>query len=31
MKTNPENILDLYIGSLKELGLDPLVHDLRFV
>jgi glycyl-tRNA synthetase alpha chain len=31
MKPNPENILDLYIGSLKELGLDPLVHDLRFV
>ncbi|CAM5569230.1 hypothetical protein RLIN73S_05624 [Rhodanobacter lindaniclasticus] len=31
MKPNPENILDLYIGSLKEFGLDPLVHDLRFV
>ncbi|TAL84959.1 MAG: glycine--tRNA ligase subunit alpha [Rhodanobacter sp.] len=31
LKPNPENILDLYIGSLKELGLDPLVHDLRFV
>ncbi|MCW8806538.1 MAG: glycine--tRNA ligase subunit alpha [Rhodanobacter sp.] len=31
MKPNPENILDLYIDSLKELGLDPLVHDLRFV
>ncbi|MEP6899453.1 MAG: glycine--tRNA ligase subunit alpha [Rhodanobacter sp.] len=31
MKPNPENMLDLYIGSLKELGLDPLVHDLRFV
>ena len=31
MKPNPENILELYIGSLKELGLDPLVHDLRFV
>ncbi|GLQ88938.1 glycine--tRNA ligase subunit alpha [Dyella flagellata] len=31
MKPNPENILDLYIGSLKELGLDPQVHDLRFV
>ncbi|MEO5830537.1 MAG: glycine--tRNA ligase subunit alpha [Rhodanobacter sp.] len=31
MKPNPENILDLYLGSLKELGLDPLVHDLRFV
>lgn len=31
MKPNPENILDLYIGSLRELGLDPQVHDLRFV
>jgi glycyl-tRNA synthetase alpha chain len=31
LKPNPENILELYIGSLKELGLDPLVHDLRFV
>jgi len=31
MKPNPDNILDLYIGSLKELGVDPLVHDLRFV
>jgi glycyl-tRNA synthetase alpha chain len=31
MKPNPDNIVDLYIGSLKALGLDPLVHDLRFV
>ena len=31
MKPNPENILELYTGSLKELGLDPLIHDLRFV
>lgn len=31
MKPNPENILELYIGSLRELGLDPQVHDLRFV
>jgi glycyl-tRNA synthetase alpha chain len=31
MKPNPDNILDLYIGSLKALGIDPLVHDLRFV
>jgi glycyl-tRNA synthetase alpha chain len=31
MKPNPDNILDLYIGSLKSLGIDPLVHDLRFV
>ncbi|HEX3896231.1 MAG TPA: glycine--tRNA ligase subunit alpha [Rudaea sp.] len=31
MKPNPDDILDLYIGSLKALGIDPLVHDLRFV
>src|SRR4051794_14543103 len=31
MKPNPDNILDLYIGPLKALGIDPLVHDLRFV
>ena len=31
MKPNPDNIVDLYIGSLKALGIDPLVHDLRFV
>ncbi len=31
LKPNPEDIQELYIGSLKELGLDPLVHDLRFV
>jgi glycyl-tRNA synthetase alpha chain len=31
MKPSPENILDLYIGSLKMLGIDPLVNDIRFV
>ena len=31
MKPNPDNILELYLGSLKALGVDPLVHDLRFV
>jgi len=31
LKPNPKNILDLYIGSLKALGIDPLTHDLRFV
>jgi len=31
MKPSPDNILDLYIGSLKELGIDPLVNDIRFV
>src|SRR3546814_6995366 len=24
-------ILDLYIGSLKALGIDPTQHDIRFV
>jgi glycyl-tRNA synthetase alpha chain len=31
LKPNPDDILDLYVGSLKALGVDPLVHDLRFV
>jgi glycyl-tRNA synthetase alpha chain len=31
LKPNPDDILELYIGSLKALGIDPLVHDLRFV
>ena len=31
MKPNPDNIVELYFGSLKELGIDPLVHDLRLV
>ena len=31
IKPNPDDILERYIGSLKALGIDPLVHDLRFV
>jgi glycyl-tRNA synthetase alpha chain len=31
MKPNPDDILDRYIGSLEALGIDLLVHDLRFV
>jgi glycyl-tRNA synthetase alpha chain len=31
MKPNPDDLLDRYISSLKALGVDPLVHDLRFV
>jgi glycyl-tRNA synthetase alpha chain len=31
MKPSPDNIQELYIDSLRELGIDPLVHDLRFV
>src|SRR3546814_18225814 len=28
---SPDNIVELYFESLKELGVDPLVHDLRLV
>ena len=31
MKPSPENIQELYIGSLIALGIDPLEHDIRFV
>lgn len=31
LKPAPDNIQDLYLGSLKELGIDPTVHDIRFV
>jgi glycyl-tRNA synthetase alpha chain len=31
MKPSPKNIQELYLGSLKALGLDPLDHDIRFV
>jgi len=31
MKPNPDNIVELYFGSLKALGIDPQVHDLRLV
>ena len=31
IKPSPLDILDLYVGSLKMLGFDPLVHDIRFV
>ena len=31
IKPSPDDIQDLYLGSLKALGLDPLVHDIRFV
>jgi len=31
MKPNPDNFVDLYLGSLKAIGIDPLKHDLRFV
>lgn len=31
MKPSPENFQELYLDSLKALGIDPLVHDIRFV
>ena len=31
IKPSPLDILDRYVGSLKMLGFDPLVHDIRFV
>lgn len=31
MKPSPDNIQELYLDSLKELGIDPLQHDIRFV
>ena len=31
IKPSPLDILDRYLGSLRRLGFDPLVHDVRFV
>ncbi len=31
LKPSPDNIQDLYLQSLKLLGIDTLVHDVRFV
>ena len=31
LKPSPDNIQELYLGSLRELGIDTLVHDIRFV
>lgn len=31
LKPNPSDIQELYLESLKAIGIDPLVHDIRFV
>ncbi|WP_200280041.1 glycine--tRNA ligase subunit alpha [Rhabdochromatium marinum] len=31
LKPSPANIQQLYLDSLQTLGIDPLVHDIRFV
>jgi glycyl-tRNA synthetase alpha chain len=31
LKPSPDNIVDLYLGSLASLGFDPLTHDIRLV
>lgn len=31
IKPSPENMQELYLGSLKALGIDPTKHDIRFV
>ena len=31
IKPSPPDLQDLYLGSLAAIGLDPLLHDIRFV
>ncbi len=31
LKPSPPDIQELYLGSLRELGIDPTAHDIRFV
>jgi glycyl-tRNA synthetase alpha chain len=31
LKPSPPDLQELYLGSLREIGIDPLVHDIRFV
>jgi len=31
IKPSPDNFQELYLGSLRHLGFDPLTHDIRFV
>ncbi len=31
LKPNPENLQELYLGCLEHIGIDPKLHDIRFV
>jgi glycyl-tRNA synthetase alpha chain len=31
LKPSPSDVLDMYLDSLRALGIDPLLHDIRFV
>jgi glycyl-tRNA synthetase alpha chain len=31
LKPSPSDVQELYLGSLRHIGLDPLEHDIRFV
>lgn len=31
LKPSPDDVLELYLESLKDLGIDPIKHDIRFV
>src|SRR5919199_1400657 len=31
LKPNPPDMQDLYLGSLRAIGIDPTLHDIRFV
>ena len=31
LKPNPPDLQQLYLGSLEAIGIDPLLHDIRFV
>ena len=31
LKPNPPDVQEVYLGSLRAIGIDPLAHDIRFV
>ncbi|MEW5687035.1 MAG: glycine--tRNA ligase subunit alpha [Pseudomonadota bacterium] len=31
LKPNPEDLQELYLGCLEAIGIDPMLHDIRFV